>query len=135
MAKRRARPIGIELAGGGIRVRPWMVRHLQSGFATLGSFARAPIATGLTAAVIGIALALPCALYLLLDNALRLTRGWDGAAQISLFLIPELDDGSARRFGESLRRMPEVAEVRVVTREEARDAPKPVAAAAPERPR
>ena len=74
---------------GSRRLRSWLTRHLQTFFYTLGLLSRAPLASFLTAAVIGMALALPAGLYVLLENVQDATRGWDGSNAISLFL--ELD--------------------------------------------
>ena len=46
---------------------------------------RAPLATLLTIAVIGITLALPGGLYLAVDNTRQLARGWEANGQVSLF--------------------------------------------------
>ena len=70
----------------------YLLRHAQVLFATLGQLARAPLATALTLAVIGIALALPSGLYVVLDNLERLSTGWDRGAQVSLFLKHDVSD-------------------------------------------
>ena len=97
----------------------WGVRHLQSFFFSLGLMARAPIATLLTSAVLGIALALPGGLYLLLDNIIQVTGHWDTAGRVSVFLKSAESDAAAGELAEELRRWNEVAGVSVITREEA----------------
>lgn len=106
-------------SGRGGRWRAWLVRHLQTFFYTLGLIARAPLASALTAAVIGVALALPAGLYVLLANVEDATRGWDGSSEVSLFLEAEVSDDGARGVAEDLRRWPEVASARVITRRQA----------------
>ncbi len=49
-------------------LRTWLTRHAQVSLSSLGRLYRAPLASFMTAAVIGIALALPAGLYLLTTN-------------------------------------------------------------------
>ncbi len=109
-----------ELRGSGTRVlRSWAVRHLQSFFFSLGLMARAPIATLLTSAVLGIALALPGGLYLLLNNVNRVTGDWDTGGRISVFLKTAEPDAAAESLAQALRDWEEIARVSVITRAEA----------------
>jgi hypothetical protein len=66
--------------------RIWLLRHLQAALSSLGRLSRSPISTIMTVAVIGIAMALPTGLHVLLDNVHQLAGRWDSAATISLFL-------------------------------------------------
>nr|VFK21283.1 MAG: cell division transport system permease protein [Candidatus Kentron sp. LPFa]VFK34698.1 MAG: cell division transport system permease protein [Candidatus Kentron sp. LPFa] len=98
----------------------WVMRHLQVMFATLGQLVGAPIATLMTGAVIGVALALPAGLYVLLENARGISQGWEGAAQISLFLEIDRTDDEARVLAEELQRQyPQLERVRLITRSQA----------------
>jgi cell division transport system permease protein len=106
-------------ARGSRRLGPWLIRHLQSFFYTLGLMSRAPVATVLTTAVIGLALALPAGLYVLLDNVRSATRGWDGITQVSLFLDAAVADAEASALAERLARRGDVAATRVITRAQA----------------
>jgi len=100
-------------------IRSWLVRHLQSFFFSLGLMVRAPSATLLTSAVLGIALALPGGLYLLLDNVTRVTGRWDTGGRISVFLKTAESDAAAEALARDLRGWPEVARVSVISRAEA----------------
>ena len=104
---------------GSGRLQSWLTRHLQTFFYTLGLLSRAPLGSFLTAAVIGMALALPAGLYVLLDNVQDATRGWDGSNEISLFLKLEVSDDGAAKVAAHVRKWPEVAVARVITREQA----------------
>lgn len=104
---------------GSRRLRSWLTRHLQTFFYTLGLLSRAPLASFLTAAVIGMALALPAGLYVLLDNVQDATRGWDGSNAISLFLELDVSDDGAGKMAGNLGNWPEVGSVRVITRGQA----------------
>ena len=97
----------------------YLLRHAQVLFATLGQLARAPFATALTLAVIGIALALPSGLYVMLDNFQRLSAGWDRGAQVSLFLKRDVSEGQALKLAQQLRALPTVSGVDFISREAA----------------
>lgn len=64
----------------------WSQEHLRVLFFSLGKIARAPFAAGLTALVIGIALALPAGLYVAVSNLSKIGYSWQESLQISLFL-------------------------------------------------
>nr|VFK31103.1 MAG: cell division transport system permease protein [Candidatus Kentron sp. MB]VFK34556.1 MAG: cell division transport system permease protein [Candidatus Kentron sp. MB]VFK76876.1 MAG: cell division transport system permease protein [Candidatus Kentron sp. MB] len=97
----------------------WAIRHLQVVFSSIGQLIRTPVATLMTGTVIGIALALPAGLYVLLENAEEISRRWEGAAQISLFLKIDKTDNEARALAAELRKHPELARVEVITRSQA----------------
>ncbi|RMG36604.1 MAG: cell division protein FtsX [Gammaproteobacteria bacterium] len=97
----------------------WLLHHAQNAVAALGRLVRHPLATLMTASVIGIALALPSGLYLLIDNVRTLTGNWDGGSSISLFLAQDLDDREAEYVRKTIAARPDVAEARLITREEA----------------
>ena len=97
----------------------WLARHAQNAIASLGRLTRQPAATLMTATVIGIAIALPSGLHLLIDNVRTLSGSWEGASSISLFLKQELDDRQAEQVRHTISLRNDVAEARLITREEA----------------
>ena len=100
-------------------LRVYLLRHLQVFFYSLGVLSRSPFATLMTTAVIGIALALPSGLHVVLNNAQQISGGWDGAAQISLFLKRTVPDEEANRLARQIRKLPEVKSVSYISRTEA----------------
>ncbi len=116
----KAQP-AVRTRGPGIRHRivSWLLRHLQVLFYTLGQLTRSPFGSAMTASVIGIALALPAGLYVLLENAQSMSRGWDGTAQISLFLREDVTDRKAAELAKHIASLAEVTKARLITREEA----------------
>ncbi len=101
------------------RVDVWALRHLQVALASLGRLSQNPISTLMTAAVIGIALALPLGLSLLLNNVQQLSGTWDGGASISLFLKQEIALEEAEQLSNKLRARGDVARVRMINRDRA----------------
>jgi len=97
----------------------YLLRHAQVLLATLGQMARAPLATLLTLTVIGITLALPSGLYVMLDNLERVSAGWDRGAQASLFLKRNVTEAGAHKLAQQIRAMSSVTGVDYISREAA----------------
>ncbi len=101
------------------RVNAYFTHHLWVLVSSLGSLWRTPLATLMTAAVIGIALALPAGLHVLLQNVQQLSSGWEGTAQMSLFLKSGVSEKRIHSLADTLRGWEGVAEVRYISREQA----------------
>ena len=95
--------------------RTYLLRHTQVAFDSLGRLYRNPVASLMTAAVIGIALAMPAGLFILLENLDRLSGSWDGQASLSVFLQDTVTAEDAVKLADQVRRWPEVAEVTLIT--------------------
>ncbi len=101
------------------RVNAYFTHHLWVLVSSLGVLWRTPLATLMTAAVIGIALALPTGLHVLLQNVQQLSMGWEGTAQMSLFLKPGVPEKRIQSLADKLRGWDGVAEVQYISREQA----------------
>lgn len=93
--------------------------HLWSLISSLGQFVRSPFSSLLTSLVVGIALALPAGLYVLLDNTRQLTGVWDDSAQITVFLDESLQDSERTALIETISGHEHIAGVTYVSREQA----------------
>jgi len=93
----------------------YLRRHAQVALDSLGRLYRNLLASLMTAAVIGIALALPSGLYLLLDNLGRLSDTWDGQATLSVFLQEKVTSDAARKLAGRLADWDEVGNVELIT--------------------
>lgn len=109
----RRQPARHSLPGG------LVLSHLRTLIASLGVFYRTPFSSLMTSAVLGIALALPAGLYLILVNIQQLGAGWDGTARISLFIKRSVPDAEAAQLARRLRQWPEIAQVTFRTRAQA----------------
>jgi len=97
----------------------WLLRHAQMSLSSLGRLSRHPVSTLMTASVIGIALALPSGLHLLVDNVRDLSSAWKGNASVSLFLTDEISDEQARAIQRQIDLRDDVAETRLIDRGQA----------------
>ncbi|MCL2915210.1 permease-like cell division protein FtsX [Shewanella corallii] len=101
------------------RIVMFFIRHIQQAMASMGELWRNPVSSIMTMAVLGVSLSLPAALQVLVKNAESITRSWESAAQISLFI----DEGRSEQAIQSLitriKVFPEVADVSYVSRDQA----------------
>jgi len=97
----------------------YLARHMQVMLATLGQMVRSPMSNLMTIAVMGIALALPAGLHIILKNVQQVTAQWDGAAQISLFLKQTVTDKQANQLASILQQRQDIKSVTSITRIEA----------------
>jgi cell division transport system permease protein len=78
-----------------------------------------PVPSLMTWLVIGIAMALPGALYVGLSNVESVSRGWDGAAQISLYVHKVVSEQDGRRLARKLEQREDVAAIEYISRDQA----------------
>lgn len=97
----------------------WLTRHLQTLIGALGRLSQHKLATLLTTLVIGIALALPACLHLLITNAQLATGDWNRAVDISVYLKMPTSADEARRVTERIRQRRDVADVELVMADDA----------------
>ncbi len=101
------------------RTNAYFTHHLWVLVSSLGQLWRTPFSTLMTAVVIGIALALPAGLYVLLNNVQQLSSGWEDSAQVSLFIERDVAEKRILALADRLRNWEGVAEVRYISREQA----------------
>ncbi|MDM8564190.1 permease-like cell division protein FtsX [Candidatus Halobeggiatoa sp. HSG11] len=93
----------------------WLSYQLYILLSSLGNIVRTPLPSLMMVGVIGIALALPTGLYLLLENVQYISRDWGGAAQISLFLRHDLGENEIEDLADRLYQHPDISNVRLIT--------------------
>ena len=97
----------------------WITRHLQTLVGALGRLAEHKLATLLTTLVIGIALALPACLHLMIANAQSATGNWNRAVDLSVYMKIPTSLDEVRRIAERLQQRRDVADVEVLTADNA----------------
>ncbi len=96
----------------------YLERHAQALLGSLGRLARQPFATFLTIVVIGIAIALPAALYLTVSNMRIVTAGLDDTVQLSVYLRMTTTAPEARKIAGAIAELDGVQEAVLVSPEE-----------------
>jgi cell division transport system permease protein len=97
----------------------FLTRHLQNAIAALGSLARQPVSTALTVAVIGIALALPAGLQVMVRSGLMFAGGWEDIRDFSVYLKPGIPLDQARKLNAEIEKRPGITDVTLIPAERA----------------
>ena len=93
----------------------YLARHAHALLSSAGHLTRAPIATIFTVVVMGLALALPLGLEVLVRNARAATGDFSGAVTVSVFLRTGVAEARAQQLARTARARPGVAEVQLIT--------------------
>jgi len=91
-----------------------LMRHAQNAIGALGTLSRNPVATALTVTVIGIALALPAALGVLVQSGRSLAGGWADVRDFSVYLAPGVGLDRAEALARELRNKAGIEAVRLI---------------------
>jgi cell division transport system permease protein len=102
-----------------VNLHAWIARHAQTFVGSLGRVVQHPVAALMTMAVIGVALALPLLLNVLLQNSRNASANWNQVFDISVYLDKKPGGGRVQALVKQLRSRPDVAAVRVITADEA----------------
>lgn len=97
----------------------WFMRHMQTAVGTLGRLAQQPFANALTVLVIGIAIALPASLQVLISNARLLGSGWEHAVSMTVYLKHSVAASQAEQLSSRLEKRHDIAKVRLVKADDA----------------
>ena len=94
-------------------------RHAQTLVGAVGRMAKQPFSTLMIMAVIGIALALPLFLQVLIQNTRQASASWTEGLDLTVYLDTKASEDRARAIAAQLKANAEVASVRLVTATEA----------------
>ena len=99
-------------------MRAWLTHHLHSLKIAAQRFFDAPVASLFTILVIGVAVAMPTGLYLLLSNLVRAAGDIKPQAEITVFLKTELGEAQGKALANTLASQADIASVRFVSKSE-----------------
>jgi cell division transport system permease protein len=95
-------------------MKQWLERHAQTLVGSLGRLWTQPFATLLTILVIGIALALPACLHVLVQNVRAASGGWGNALDISVYMKPAATLEQAKQAEKRIAQRRDVEEVTLI---------------------
>ena len=98
------------------KVKSAYAHHLETCIKTLRELLQSWLASLMTWTLIGIALALPAFLHVLLTNTMALGQDFDGSARVNIYLTPGAEHAVLM---ETLASEPEVDELRLITSDQA----------------
>jgi cell division transport system permease protein len=97
----------------------WLARHAQTCIGTLGRLSSQRLSTLLTVLVIGIALALPASLHVLVDNARNAAGDLNRAVELSVYLKHGATVAEAEQVTARVRQRRDVASVKLIPADQA----------------
>lgn len=100
-------------------VAAWAMRHVITANAALGRLVAHPFASLMTVLVIGVTLALPAAMHLVIKNAQSISTSWDNALDFSVFLKKEVSLADAEKLMNLINQRADVERVTLIPADEA----------------
>ena len=97
----------------------WLTRHASTSLGALGRLSRQPFASLMIVLVIGVTLALPAAINVLVKNAQSVSGSWSSALDFSVYLKRDLSVSAAEELGRLIGQRADVETVVLVTADEA----------------
>ena len=100
-------------------LKGWAKQHARAAISSLGRLQLKPVGSLMTGAAIGIALALPAAFLVAVDNLESVMDGWSGSPRASVFLDSSVEASQQTRTAERIRQLEGIEATRLITPEEA----------------
>jgi cell division transport system permease protein len=97
----------------------WAMRHLSTASAALSRLLQQPFASLMTILVIGVTLALPAAMHLVIKNAQSISNSWDNALDFSVYLKKEVSVAEARDLAYIISQRADVEKVTFLSADDA----------------
>lgn len=118
---RRARARGAAMARSPWRdlLASYLAHHRRTALDSARRLWRAPVASGMTLLVMGIALALPVVLLLFLVSLQSVSAGWESSARVTLYLEPQADIATLDRLRIEVSQQANVSQVKELKKDDA----------------
>jgi len=100
-------------------IKNYFLRHAQNCIGALGNMTRQPFASAMTITVIGIALAMPSGLNVLVKNGQAVAGGWEGIRDFSVYLKPGSSIDNASQLRDRILQLDVVESARLIPADEA----------------
>lgn len=93
----------------------WLLNHVRAALFGLGELIRSPIASTMTVIVIGIAMAFPAGLFILLRNFSSIGQQWNSEPTISLYLERTISHEQLNSLLLTLQRRPQIEKINYIS--------------------
>ncbi len=97
----------------------WLTRHTSTSLGALGRLSRQPFASLMIILVIGVTLALPAAINVIVKNMQSVSDSWSNALDFSMYLKKDLSVSDAEDLANLIRQRADIESVGLVTADEA----------------
>lgn len=96
----------------------WLMRHAQTAVGSLGRLSQQKLASAFTILVIGVALALPAGLHMLVTNAQIATGNWNRAIELTVFFKRPTSLDDAQKTADRVKQRRDVESVEFISADE-----------------
>jgi len=100
-------------------IKNYFLRHAQNCIGSLGNMTRQPVASAMTITVIGIALAMPYGLNIVVRNGQAVAGGWESMRDFSVYLKPGSSLENASQLREQILQLNVVESAQLVSADQA----------------
>ena len=97
----------------------WLTRHMSTSLGALGRLSRQPFASLMIILVIGVTLALPAAINVIVKNMQSVSDSWSNALDFSMYLKKDLSVSDAEDLANLIRQRADIESVGLITADEA----------------
>lgn len=97
----------------------WLTRHASTSLGALGRLSRQPLASLMIILVIGVTLALPAAINVIVKNVQSVSSSWNNALDFSVYLRQGLSASEAEDLKRLIEQRADIESVELITADEA----------------
>ena len=102
-------------------MKHYIVLHLRAAFQSLGQLSQKKLASLANIIVIAIALALPSAFYLVIQNLSEVSQGFGESTQLTVFLKTTVDQPEAQKLASSMNQRIDISDVTLISKQQGLD--------------
>jgi len=97
----------------------WLTRHASTSVGALGRLSRQPFASLMIVLVIGVTLALPAAINVIVKNVQSVSSSWNNALDFSVYLKQVVSVAEAENLAQLIRQRADIESVELITADQA----------------
>lgn len=101
------------------KLRAFFSDHIRQAVSSLGELTRAPLASFMTIAVLGLSITLPTALFVLVKNLDRISADWQQASEVSIFIRDDVNQQDIQQLIRRLNTWPEIERLEYIPADKA----------------
>ena len=96
-------------------LRTWVIRHLSNSLGSFGRIARQPLSSLMIVLVIGVTLALPASINVVIKNIQSVSGSWENVLDFSVYLGESVSESEAGGLARLLEQRADIESVELVT--------------------
>ncbi|MAD91656.1 MAG: cell division protein [Gammaproteobacteria bacterium] len=97
----------------------WLIKHISASLGALGRMSRQPFASFMIILVIGVTLALPATISIVIKNTQSMSDNWDDTINFSVYLKKNISIKNAEEVAKLISQRADIENVKIITADEA----------------